>query len=321
MGGVGHAAASGWTTPAAAMRPSSITTRRSSGWRRRGWRPTVSVIVMALLLFAVVTMLIASLFFVLRFSWLYIALLGFQAPGAARELAWGWLVGMFKDLATVAGMSFVISYLMLGMSAYLNADGLPLAQRFAVLIIMALAMFLYRRRILAGIAHLTDRLRAEAASLRPGSRGGRAGSRLRRRWRRRHGGGRHVRLRRRPAGTRSRHGRPRLDRLRRRAHRPQAPRAPAQGAACPGEVVMIVDRRLVAAVALAAVVIVLGVAAITGRTSRDATSPTNVPAPATPPTPAAAAAISVASHPAVRTGVEPDANAATGLDIGADVAG
>ena len=101
--------------------PTSTTTRRSSGWPRRGWRVAVSVIVMALLLFAVVTMLIASLFFVLRFSWLYLALLGFQAPGAARELAWGWLVGMFKDLATVAGMSFVISYLMLGMSAFLNA--------------------------------------------------------------------------------------------------------------------------------------------------------------------------------------------------------
>ena len=143
--------------------------RMASAWMAA----IVSLIVMALLLFAVVTMLIASLFFVLRFSWLYVALIGFQAPGAARELAWGWLVGMFKDLATVAGMSFVISYLMLGMSAFLNAPGLDLAQRFAVLIVMALAMFLYRRRVLTGIAHLTDRLRAEAASLRPGSRGAR----------------------------------------------------------------------------------------------------------------------------------------------------
>ena len=90
--------------------------RMASAWMAA----IVSVVVMALLLFAVVTMLIASLFFVLRFSWLYVALLGFQAPGAARELAWGWLVGMFKDLATVAGMSFVISYLMLGMSAFLT---------------------------------------------------------------------------------------------------------------------------------------------------------------------------------------------------------
>jgi hypothetical protein len=143
--------------------------RMASAWMAA----TVSLIVIALLLFAVVTMLIASLFFVLRFSWLYIALLGFQAPGAARELAWGWLVGMFRDLATVAGMSFVISYLMLGMSAYLNAGDLTLAQRFAVLVIMALAMLLYRRRILVGIAHLTDRLRIEAASWRPGSRSGR----------------------------------------------------------------------------------------------------------------------------------------------------
>jgi hypothetical protein len=134
----------------------------------------VSAIVTALLGFAVVTMLIASLFFVLRFSWIHLALLGFQAPGAARELAWGWLVGMFKDLATVAGMSFVISYYMLAASAFLTAPGMTLAERFAILIVTALAMFLYRRRILAGVSHLTERLRAEAASFRPGSHAGRA---------------------------------------------------------------------------------------------------------------------------------------------------
>ena len=144
--------------------------RMASAWMAA----VVSLIVLALLLFAVLTMLVASLFFILRFSWIYLALLGFQAPGAARELSWGWLVGLFKDLATVAGMSFVISYLMLGISAFLNAPGLDLAQRFAVLIITALAMFLYRRRILAGVAHLSERLRVEAASFRPGSRAGRA---------------------------------------------------------------------------------------------------------------------------------------------------
>ena len=140
--------------------------RMASAWMAAA----VSLIVMVLLLFAVVTMLTASLFFVLRFSWIYLALLAFQAPGATRELAWGWVVGLFKDLATVAGMSFVISYLMLGMSAFLTAPGLDLAHRFAVLVIMALAMFIWRRRVLTGVAHLAERLRIEAASFRPGSR-------------------------------------------------------------------------------------------------------------------------------------------------------
>jgi hypothetical protein len=131
----------------------------------------VSLVVMGLLLFAVVTMLIASLFFILRFAWLYVALLTFQLPGTGRELAWGWLVGLLKDLATVAGMSFVISYLMLAVSAFLTVPDLGLAQRFAVLIVVALAMFVYRRRILTGVANLVDRVRAEAASMRPGSIG------------------------------------------------------------------------------------------------------------------------------------------------------
>jgi hypothetical protein len=152
--------------------------RMASAWMAA----LVSIIVLGLLVLAVITMLVASLLFILRFSWLYLALLGFQAPGMAREFAWGWLVGLFKNLATVAGMSFVISYLMLCASAFLNAPGVPIAGRFAVLIVLSVAMYLYRRQVLQGIAHLSDRLRGELGSLRIG------GSRTAGGWTRAQGG-------------------------------------------------------------------------------------------------------------------------------------
>ena len=139
--------------------------RLASAWMAAA----VSIIVLVLLLLAVITMLVASLFFILRFSWLYLALIGFQAPGAARELAWGWLVGLLKDLATVVAMSFVISYLMLGAAAFLTEPHLALAERFAVLIVLSLAMLLYRKRVLTGVNAFAERLRSELGSFRLGS--------------------------------------------------------------------------------------------------------------------------------------------------------
>ncbi len=132
---------------------------------------TVSVVVLIFILVAVVTMLIGSLFFILRFAWLPFALLGFQLPGAAREMSWGWLVGLFKNAGVVAGMSFVISYLLMLMSAFLTAADLGLAQRFSLILIVSVGMFLYRKNILKGIEHFFERVRAELGSWRPGLAG------------------------------------------------------------------------------------------------------------------------------------------------------
>jgi len=131
----------------------------------------VSAVVLVLLMFAVITMMMASLFFVLRFAWLPFALLGFQLPGAARELSWGWLVGLCKNAGVVAGMSFVISYLLMLISAFLSAPGLDVAERFSVVVVMSVSMFIYRKNILKGIDHLFERIRGELGSWRPGLAG------------------------------------------------------------------------------------------------------------------------------------------------------
>jgi hypothetical protein len=142
-------------------------TRMASAWMSAA----VSTVVLVLLMFAVLTMVMGSLFFVLRFAWLPFALLGFQLPGAARELSWGWLVGLFKSGATVAAMSFVISYLLMLISAFLTAPTLGLAERFSMILIMSGAMFLYRKQLLKGIDHFFERVRSELGSWRPGLAG------------------------------------------------------------------------------------------------------------------------------------------------------
>ena len=145
--------------------------RMASAWMAAA----VSAVVLVLLLFAVVTMLMGSLFFVLRFSWLPLALLGFQLPGGARELSWGWLVGLAKNLGVVAAMSFVISYMLMLTSAFLTATDLGLSQRFTIILIVAVAMFGYRKQVLEGINHFTQRLRGELGAWRPGLNGRGAG--------------------------------------------------------------------------------------------------------------------------------------------------
>jgi hypothetical protein len=141
--------------------------RMASAWMAAA----VSTVVLALLMFAVLTMLMGSLFFVLRFAWLPFALLGFQLPGAARELSWGWLIGLCKNAAVVAAMSFVISYLLMLMSAFLTAPGIGLAERFSIILIMSAAMFLYRQQVLKGIDHFFERVRSELGAWRPGLAG------------------------------------------------------------------------------------------------------------------------------------------------------
>lgn len=132
---------------------------------------TVSFAVLFFVLFTVVTMMIWSLSFILKFAWLPWALLSGQLPGAARELFWGWLVGLFKAGAIVAAMSFVFSYLTMLMSAFLNAPGLGIAQRFALILIVTVAMFLYRKQVVKGIDHFFERVRGELGSWRPGLSG------------------------------------------------------------------------------------------------------------------------------------------------------
>ena len=128
----------------------------------------VSIVVLALLALTVVTMISASLFFAVKFAFLFLALVGFQLPGSLREFAWGWLVGLLKHLMIVAGASMVISYLLLLMSAFLTAPGLGLAERFTLLLIATVSMFIYRKQLIAGVHHLTERLRMELGSMRIG---------------------------------------------------------------------------------------------------------------------------------------------------------
>ena len=132
---------------------------------------SVSAVVLVFVLVTVVTMIIASLFFILKFAWLPWALLAGQLPGAGRELFWGWLVGLLKNGSVVVAMSFIFSYLLMFMSAFLTAPGLGIAQRFALILIVAVTMFFKRKDVLKGIDHFWERVRGELGSWRPGLNG------------------------------------------------------------------------------------------------------------------------------------------------------
>jgi hypothetical protein len=132
----------------------------------------VSLIVLGLLLAAVITMLVASVFFIVRFSFLHLALLGFQAPGGGRSFAWGWLVGLIKDFGIVTGMAFVISFLMTISTALLATPGSGIAERFTLLLIASGSMFVFRKRAIVSAGHFSERLRHTLGSWRPASQPG-----------------------------------------------------------------------------------------------------------------------------------------------------
>lgn len=132
----------------------------------------VSLIVLGFLLAAVITMLIASVFFIIRFSFLHLALLGFQAPGGGRSFAWGWLVGLIKDFGIVTGMAFVISFLMTISMALLATPGVGIAERFTLLLIASGSMFVFRKRAIVSVSHFSERLRTALGSWRPASQPG-----------------------------------------------------------------------------------------------------------------------------------------------------
>jgi hypothetical protein len=132
----------------------------------------VSLVVLGLLLAAVITMLIASVFFIVRFSFLHLALLGFQAPGGGRSFAWGWMVGLIKDFGIVTGMAFVISFLMTISTALLATPGVGIAERFTLLLIASGSMFVFRKRAIASVTHFSERLRHALGSWRPASQPG-----------------------------------------------------------------------------------------------------------------------------------------------------
>ena len=98
------------------------------------------------------------------------ALLAGVLPGAGRELAWRWLTALARAVLAVVGMSFVLSILLLTVNALLEgSEDVGLVERFALVNMAVVAMYVTRKRILAAGHNLAGSVGQRLATRRDGS--------------------------------------------------------------------------------------------------------------------------------------------------------
>jgi hypothetical protein len=95
------------------------------------------------------TIVVAQMLAVVLFAVAPFALLAAVLPGAGRELAWRWIAALIRVVLAVVGMSFVLSLLLLTITALLEATSdLGVIERFALVNTVVVAMLIARKRIL-----------------------------------------------------------------------------------------------------------------------------------------------------------------------------
>src|SRR5581483_11047661 len=129
-------------------------------------------VVVALLVLVAVTLLAAQVMAVLLFAVAPFARVGGLLPGGGREVLWRWIAALARTIVAVVGMSFVLSLLLLVVDGLLAASaGQSLTERFALLVLVTVGMFIVRKRVVASGAHLAERLGHRLHASRTGGRG------------------------------------------------------------------------------------------------------------------------------------------------------
>jgi hypothetical protein len=130
----------------------------------------VAALVMAVLIILVaITVVVAQVVAIILFSIAPFALLAAVLPAGGRALAWAWLGALGRVVLAVVGMSFLLSLLLLTVQAMLagTADA-SLVERFALMNLTVVVMFLARKRILAGGHTIASQLAHRASTRRIG---------------------------------------------------------------------------------------------------------------------------------------------------------
>jgi hypothetical protein len=116
---------------------------------------TAATVMSVLVGMVALTIVVAQILVVVLFAVAPFAALGAILPGGGRVLALGWLAALIRMVLVVVGMSFVLSLLLLTIQALLSAgNDSGIVERFALVNIVVLAMFVARRRILQGGANM-----------------------------------------------------------------------------------------------------------------------------------------------------------------------
>ncbi|HEY3140223.1 MAG TPA: hypothetical protein VGJ86_03795 [Acidimicrobiales bacterium] len=128
-----------------------------------------SLLMVALVVLISLTVVIAQIVAVVLFAVAPFAALAAILPGGGRELAWRWLAALVRAGLVVIGMSFVLSLLLLAVQALLVADmNASLSERFVLVNIVVIAMFIARKRIVGAGAQFAAHLGGRLSAYRPG---------------------------------------------------------------------------------------------------------------------------------------------------------
>lgn len=130
----------------------------------------VAALIMAVLITLVaVTVVAAQVVAIVLFSIAPFAMLAGVLPAGGRTLAWAWLGALGRVVLAVVGMSFLLSLLLLTVQAMLagTADA-SILERFALVNLVVVVMFIARKRILAGGHNIASQFAQRMATRRPG---------------------------------------------------------------------------------------------------------------------------------------------------------
>jgi hypothetical protein len=128
-----------------------------------------SLIMAVLITLVAVTVVAAQVVAIVLFSIAPFALLAGILPAGGRTLAWAWLGALGRVVLAVVGMSFLLSLLLLTVQAMLaGTTDASILERFALVNLVVVVMFIARKRILAGGHSLASQLAQRMSSRRVG---------------------------------------------------------------------------------------------------------------------------------------------------------
>jgi hypothetical protein len=128
-----------------------------------------AVLMAVLVALIATTIVIAQAIVIVLFAIAPFAALGAILTGGGRELAWRWVAALIRAGLVVVGMSFVLSLLLLAIQAVLAGDdGGELIERFTLVNLIVITMFIARSRIITAGSQLTNQLGARLSSHRAG---------------------------------------------------------------------------------------------------------------------------------------------------------
>lgn len=126
-----------------------------------------AIVMLVLVALVALTVVVAQVICVLLFVIAPFAALAAILPGSGRELGWRWLVAVVRAVLAVVGMSAVLSLLLLAVQVLLSTTAdVGMIERFALVNLAVVAMFVARRRIITAGQQLAARIGQAGSSTR-----------------------------------------------------------------------------------------------------------------------------------------------------------